>query len=105
MATLSRAAELKQQGALEAARDPDSSVTAEQAEDKVLHEARNAGSAAYKFDPDATPEEKAAQAKAVCRHTFNPLLEPCANPCLNSTFPPISTTTGNLTPLPWLRMP
>lgn len=65
MATPSRAAELKQQGALEAARDPNSSVTADQAEDKVVHEARSAGSAAYKFDPDATPEQKAAQANAV----------------------------------------
>lgn len=65
MASLSRASELKQQGALEAARDPNSSVTAREAEDKVLEEARRGGSAAYKFDPDATPEQKAAQAKAV----------------------------------------
>jgi len=65
MASLSRASELKQQGALEAARDPNSSVTADQAENKVLEEAQRGGSAAYKFDPDATPEQKAAQAKAV----------------------------------------
>jgi hypothetical protein len=64
MATESRASELKQQGALEAARDPNSSVTADQAGDMVLEEARRGGSAAYKFDPDATPEQKAAQAKA-----------------------------------------
>lgn len=66
MATISRAHELKQQGALEAARDPNSTVTPDQAERKVVEEARKGGSAAYKFDPDATPEEKAAQAKAVC---------------------------------------
>ena len=65
MATISRASELKQQGALEAAQDPNSSVTAEQAERKVLEEARQGGSAAFKFDPDATPEQKAAQANAV----------------------------------------
>ncbi|KAJ4299908.1 Tricalbin-2 [Kalmusia sp. IMI 367209] len=64
MATISRASELKQQGAIEAAQDPNSSVTADQAENKMLAEARKGGSAAFKFDPDATPEEKAAQAKA-----------------------------------------
>ena len=100
MATPSRAAELKQQGALEAARDPNSSVTAEQAEDKVLHEARNAGSAAYKFDPDATPEQKAAQANAVRRLTAPLELQRPANLCPNSIFPQTSTTSGNPMPLP-----
>ncbi|KAL1596613.1 Tricalbin-2 [Paraconiothyrium brasiliense] len=64
MATMQRASELKQQGAIEAAQDPNSSVTADQAGDKVLQEARKGGSAAFKFDPNASPEEKAAQAKA-----------------------------------------
>ena len=71
MATMQRASELKQQGVLEAARDPNSSITADQAEHAVVQEARNGGSAAFKFDPDASPEEKAAQARAVC-----PLLLP-----------------------------
>ena len=77
MATPSRASELKQQGALEAARDPNSSVTADQAERKVVEEARNAGSAAFKFDPDATPEEKAAQAKAVRCNAQSEPWPPC----------------------------
>jgi hypothetical protein len=65
MATSERANELKAQGALEAARDPNSHVTPQAAEDALLDEARKGGSAAYKFDPNASPEEKAAQAKAV----------------------------------------
>lgn len=63
----SMAAELKQQGALEAARDSNSNVTAEDAERKMLEETRKAGAQAYQFDPDASPEEKAAQARLV-RH-------------------------------------
>ncbi|PNS15635.1 hypothetical protein CAC42_4087 [Sphaceloma murrayae] len=59
-----RASELKQQGALEAARDPHSGVSAEDAEKKVLNEAKAAGAAAFQFDPNASAEEKAAQAKA-----------------------------------------
>lgn len=68
MATMQRASELKQQGVLEAAQDPNSSITPEQAEHRVLDEARKGGSAAFKFDPDASPEEKAAQARAVRMH-------------------------------------
>jgi hypothetical protein len=60
-----RASELKQQGAIDAARDPNSSVTAEDAERKVVEEARAAGSAAYQFDPNATAEQKAAQIAGV----------------------------------------
>ncbi|KAF2815936.1 tricalbin [Mytilinidion resinicola] len=58
------ASELKQQGALEAAQDPDSIVTAQAAENAVLEEARKGGSAAFQFNPDASPEEKAAQLKS-----------------------------------------
>ncbi|KAF2875982.1 hypothetical protein BDV95DRAFT_591385 [Massariosphaeria phaeospora] len=64
MATDAHASELKQQGALEAARDPNSRVTAQQAEDLVLQEAKRGGSAALSFDPNASPEEKRAQARA-----------------------------------------
>lgn len=64
MATQAEAAELKQQGAIEAAQDPNSKVTAEDAEKKILDEAKKAGSAAFEFDPDASPEEKRAQARA-----------------------------------------
>ena len=65
MATAREATELKQQGAIEASRDPDSSVSAEDAEKKLVEESKNAGVAAFTFDPDASQEEKRAQAKAV----------------------------------------
>jgi len=56
-----RVHELKAQGAVEAAQDPNSSVSSHDAE-KVIHdEARAGGSAAFSFNPDASPEEKAAQ--------------------------------------------
>lgn len=67
MATEAAANELKQQGALEASRDPKSSVTAEDAENKVLEEAKAAGVDAFRFDPDATFAEKKAQAREVSR--------------------------------------
>ena len=61
----SQAAELKQQGAIEAARDSESNVTAEDAERKLIEETKRAGLQAYQFDPNASPEEKAAQTRAV----------------------------------------
>lgn len=65
MATAQSAAELKQQGAIEAAENPESGVSAEDAQRKLVEESRNAGVAAFSFDPDASPEEKRRQAKAV----------------------------------------
>lgn len=65
MATEQSANELKQQGALEASRDPENPVSAEDAESKILQDTRSAGVAAFKFDPDATPAEKKAQAREV----------------------------------------
>lgn len=67
MATEEAANELKQQGALEASRDPESSVTADDAEKKVLEESKAAGVDAFRFDPDATPAEKKAQAREVSK--------------------------------------
>ncbi|KAK6865488.1 hypothetical protein PG995_002016 [Apiospora arundinis] len=64
MATEQSAAELKQQGAIEAAGNPNSSVTANDAQRKMVEESKNAGVAAFTFDPDASPEEKRRQAKA-----------------------------------------
>jgi hypothetical protein len=66
--TAGRASELKQQGALEAAQDPSNPVTVEQAEKTVLQEARAAGAPTFEFNPDASPEEKKAQLKAVWLH-------------------------------------
>ena len=57
--------ELKQQGAADAARDPNSTVTAQDAQRVFVDESKKAGASALQFDPDATPEEKAAQAGAV----------------------------------------
>jgi hypothetical protein len=65
MATAQAANELKQQGALEASRDPNSNVSAEDAERKIVEDSRQAGVTAFIFDPDASPEEKRAQARAV----------------------------------------
>ncbi|KAF2151631.1 tricalbin [Myriangium duriaei CBS 260.36] len=59
-----RASELKQQGALEAARDPDSAVTSNDAQHLVANEAKASGAAAFEFDPNASSEEKARQAKS-----------------------------------------
>ena len=59
------AAELKAQGVVEAAQDPNSSVTADDAQQKIVTESKKAGVAAFTFNPDASPEEKAAQARAV----------------------------------------
>ena len=66
MSTASQAAELKQQGAVEAAADPNSSISAHDAEKKIEEESKRAGAYSATFDPDASPEEKAAQARAVC---------------------------------------
>lgn len=60
--------ELKQQGAIEAAQDPESMVSADDAQRRMVEESKNAGIPAFTFDPDATPEQKRAQAQAVsCR--------------------------------------
>lgn len=61
-----REAELKSQGALEASRDPHSSVDARAAEDIMMRETKAAGAQAFEFDPRASPEDKKAQMKAVC---------------------------------------
>lgn len=67
MATTQSAAELKQQGAIEAAMDPESSVTADDAQKKLVEESKNVGVAAYTFDPNASSEEKKRQAREVCQ--------------------------------------
>lgn len=61
------AGELKSQGAAEAARDPESKVSAQDAERTMVNETMKAGGAAYQFDPNASPEEKAEQAQSVCQ--------------------------------------
>ena len=64
----SRAGELKSQGAAMAAQDANNKITAEDAEGVMADESKKAGVPAFQFDPNATPEEKAAQARSVtCR--------------------------------------
>lgn len=64
MAAPSQAAELKQQGALEVARDPKNPVSSEAAQKTIVDEAKKSGVPGFQFDPNATPAEKAAQAAA-----------------------------------------
>lgn len=71
MATTQSASELKQQGALEAARDPNSPVTSEDAQKKIVEDSKNAGVVAFHFDPDASPEEKKAQIKSAVPPGFH----------------------------------
>ena len=61
----SQAPELKAQGVEEAARDPNSNATSEDAQKVIADESKKAGVPAFRFDPNAPPEEKAAAAKAV----------------------------------------
>ncbi|OOF90013.1 hypothetical protein ASPCADRAFT_212308 [Aspergillus carbonarius ITEM 5010] len=60
--------ELRQQGAIEvaqqAAQDPQSNLHPEAVEKTLVEETRKAGVPAYQFDPNASPEEKAAAAKS-----------------------------------------
>jgi len=78
----SHAVELKHQGAAEAARDPNSNITSEDAEQSMVDETKKAGIAAYQFDPHASPEEKAAQARSVSHvsgiHEMRFLLMTCS---------------------------
>jgi hypothetical protein len=62
---MASAAEIKMQGAVEMATDPDSSVTSDDAQKKMVEESKKAGIPAFTFDPNASTEEKAAQARAV----------------------------------------
>ncbi len=47
------------------AQDPNSSVTSDDAQKKMVEESKKAGVPAFIFNPNASPEEKAAQARAV----------------------------------------
>ncbi len=47
---------------MEAARDPNSNVTSDDAQKVMVDESKKAGVPAYRFDPNASPEEKAAAA-------------------------------------------
>jgi hypothetical protein len=57
--------DLKVQGVIEAAQDPNSSVTPADAQRKIVEESKKAGVTAFTFDANATTAEKRAQARAV----------------------------------------
>ena len=57
--------EVKTEAVINAAADPNSSVTAREAEQTIMDEAKKAGSTAYFFDPNTSPEDKAAAVHAV----------------------------------------
>ncbi|KAJ6018194.1 hypothetical protein N7451_001573 [Penicillium sp. IBT 35674x] len=60
--------ELKEEGIIEAAtdlaQDPNSKVNPDTVEDALVKETRESGAPAYQFDPNASPEDKAAAAQA-----------------------------------------
>ena len=60
-----RVGEIKSQGAVEASQDPGNNVTSQDAQHVMANESKKAGVAAYEFDPNASPEAKAAQARSV----------------------------------------
>ncbi|CAK7566576.1 MAG: Tricalbin-2 [Sporothrix epigloea] len=71
--TAPSAGEQKQQDVIEAARDPNSTISSKDAQDKMVQESKKAGIPAFTFDPDASPEEKKAQAKAaIPDNLYNP---------------------------------
>lgn len=61
--------ELREEGVIQAAtelqQDPESKVNPDTVEQTLVDESRKAGAAAYQFDPDASPDDKAAAAEAV----------------------------------------
>jgi len=75
MATQRAVGELKTQGVIEAAADPNSSTTNKDAEKMIVEESKNAGIQAFTFDPRASAEQKKAQVQAVC---FRSLPTECA---------------------------
>ncbi|ERT02180.1 hypothetical protein HMPREF1624_00478 [Sporothrix schenckii ATCC 58251] len=65
------APEAKQSAVIEAARDPNSAVSSQDAQAKMVQESKKAGIPAFTFNPDASPEEKKAQARAAIPDNFH----------------------------------
>lgn len=55
--------------AVQAARDPSNPTSTRDAEEAIMNRAKAAGAPAFEFDPDASPEQKKAQMKAVRRRS------------------------------------
>jgi hypothetical protein len=64
----SQVTEIKQQAIIEKAQDPNSSVSPEAAREALVEESKRAGVPAFRFDPNASNEAKAAQMGAVRFH-------------------------------------
>lgn len=56
--------EIKTQAVQELARDPNSNVASDDVQRVIVEESKKAGVPAFQFDPNATPEQKAAVAAA-----------------------------------------
>lgn len=97
--------ELKEEGIIEAAtelaQDPESKVNPDKVEEKLVEETREAGAPAYQFDPDASPEDKAAAAKAVCHPAE--IVRSYTNHDRTSGYRLVSTTTRSLRAWPSSR--
>jgi len=74
----SQVTEIKQQAIIEKAQDPNSSVSPEAAREALVDESKRAGVPAFRFDPNASNEAKAAQMGAV-RFTLTFPLTPLTN--------------------------
>jgi hypothetical protein len=61
----SQTAELKAQGAIEADERSNKQAAADAAEREIVEQSKNAGVAAFNFDPDASSEEKRRQVREV----------------------------------------
>ncbi|KAL8951760.1 MAG: hypothetical protein Q9222_002281 [Ikaeria aurantiellina] len=109
------AAELKSEGAAEAARDPESNVASQDAQHVMAAESKKAGVAVFEFDPNASPEAKAAQARSHVPAGFHHDKKPKAvgvttdiddgtpdqydlpTPSKGGALPPSPTTNGQTT--------
>lgn len=67
MGTETDPVEVRQENAIEEAkaRQAAAAANADQVQQQMVEEARNAGVPAFTFDPDASPEQKRAQTRAV----------------------------------------
>lgn len=91
MASDKSASELRQQGAIQTgqeANQTDPEIQPEAVEKVLVNETEKAGAHAYQFDPDASPEEKAAAAEAVCPPGIVCIRLPADFVAPTSEFPP-----------------
>jgi hypothetical protein len=77
--------EQKTQAVEELARDPHSNVSSSDVEKVIMDESKKAGAVALSFDPNASPEEKAAQARAVgaVKEGLKFVLTACRSPTMS----------------------